>query len=289
MKLNKTKLSVLTAILLAGAATMSFDILDDNGKAGRTGSPGEGNCTGCHTGSVVNDGTGSVVISSPDLIGWEYMPGDTYTINVTVARTASPLFGFDLECLTGSSPAQNAGTLIVTNPAETHILNATVSTVVRKNMTHQLNGGLGTDTKTFTFKWAAPATNVGNVTFYCAGNATNGNGAKTGDHVYTTSQVVVPAFGAGTSEIADATYDFNVFPNPVNENVFVSYTTPLGEQVHFTLLTLDGKSAGPVYSFAGTGNATTSTIVLPPGFASGIYLLRMENGKAVSVKKVMVD
>src|ERR1044072_20143 len=126
MNIKKTRIMVIAAIAF-GAFAVSFDVLDDNGKAGRTGSPGESNCTGCHTGSALNDGTGSVTISSPDLPTWEYMPGDTYAINVTVARTGNPLFGFDLECLTGSTPAQNGGTLLVTNAAETHILSVTVS------------------------------------------------------------------------------------------------------------------------------------------------------------------
>lgn len=287
--MKKTRIALFSALLLSAVSTMSFDIVEDSGKAGRTGSPGETTCTGCHTGFAINDGGGSVVISSPDLTNWEYMPGDTYTINVTVSRTGCPLFGFGFECLTGSTPAQNAGTLIVTNPSETHILNATVSTVVRKNMVHSLNGGLGTDSKTFSFKWAAPTTNVGNVTFYCCGNATNMNGAKTGDHIYSTTQVVTPAFGATTNDIPDNSSTFNVYPNPANENLFVMYSAAIGKKVDFTLMTLDGKIAGPVYTFIGTGSETTSVIVLPADFAAGIYLLRMQRGDTSTVKKIVIE
>jgi hypothetical protein len=290
MKMHKTKIAVTLALVTLGIAAMSFDVLDDNGKAGRTGSPGESTCTGCHTGAVINDGGGSVVISSPDLgTLWEYMPGDTYTINVTVSRVGCPLFGFDLECLTGSSPAQNAGTLIVTNSAQTHILSVTVSTVSRKNMTHQLNGGLGTDTKTFTFKWAAPTTNVGNVTFYCTGNATNGNGAKTGDHIYSTTQVVTPAFGAGTNDIVNEKNVFDVFPNPASENLFVTYNVAAGDHVDFSLFTLDGKAAGPVYTFAGTGSSATSSLNLPADLSPGVYFIKMESGEKVSTRKIVIE
>ncbi len=290
MKKNKTTLALVAAIALAGFATMSFDILDDTGKAGRTGAPGESTCTGCHTGSPINDGLGSVVISSPDLgIGWEYMTGDTYTINVTVSRVGAPLFGFDLVCLTGTTPAQNGGTLVVTNTAETHILNATVSAVVRKNMTHKLNAGVATDTKTFTFEWIAPTTNVGNVTFYCTGNAANGNGAKTGDHIYSTSQVVTPAVGASMEDILNITRSFSVFPNPATENVFVNYNVAIGERVDFTLMTLDGKSVGPVYSFNGTGDRATSMLSLPADLAKGIYFIRMESGSNSSIQKVVLE
>lgn len=290
MKMKKTSIAVIAAVAVAGFATMSFDVLEDNGKAGRTGSPGETTCTGCHTGAVINDGVGSVVISSPDLGPlWEYVPGDTYTINVTVARVGAPLFGFGLECLTGSTPAQNAGTLVVTNSAETHILNATVSSVVRKNMVHQLNGGVATDTKTFTFDWIAPATNVGNVTFYCTGNATNGNGAKTGDHIYSTTQVVTPAFGAGTDDLAAVNNAFSVFPNPASENIFVSYNLDAGERVDFTLSTLEGKSVGPVYTFTANGAQTTSMLSLPADLAKGIYFVRMQSGDVTGIQKVVIQ
>src|ERR1044071_2958101 len=117
--MKKTRF-VLFAAVVVGAFAISFDTQDNNGKAGRTGSPGESTCTGCHTGNALNDGSGSVTITSPDLPTWEYMPGDTYNINVTVARTGSPLFGFDLECLTVNTPIANGGTIIVTNTSETH-------------------------------------------------------------------------------------------------------------------------------------------------------------------------
>lgn len=290
MKKLKTKIAVTIALTTLGVAAMSFDILDDTGKAGRTGSPGETTCTGCHTGAAINDGVGSVVISSPDLgVNWEYMPGDTYQIDVTVARAGSPLFGFDIECLTGSTPAQNAGVMVVTNTQETHLLNATVSTVVRKNMTHQLNAGLSSNSKTFSFMWIAPATNVGNVTFYCTGNAANNNGAKTGDFIYSTTQVVTPAFGAGTGDFVKAENDFTVFPNPVNENIFVTYNVEAGQKVDFSLFTLEGKMAGPMYTFQGTGFPATSQLNLPSDLASGVYFVKMQSESIMSIQKVVIE
>src|SRR5205807_306485 len=40
---------------------------------------------------------------------------------------------------------------------------------------------------TFEFDWTPPATNAGDVIFYVAGNAANGNDNETGDHIYTNS------------------------------------------------------------------------------------------------------
>ena len=37
----------------------------------------------------------------------------------------------------------------------------------------------------YEFDWTPPATAVGNITIYVAGNAANGNGNEQGDHIYT--------------------------------------------------------------------------------------------------------
>ncbi len=289
MKINKNRISAIIATLVVASSIMSFEIMNDTGQAGKTGSPGETACNGCHTGNSLNDGVGSVVISSPDLFNWEYMTGDTYNIDVTVTRQGAPLFGFGMECLTNVSVPQNAGLFLVTNSTQTQILSATVNTVSRKSMTHKLNSGLSSNSKTFSFKWIAPTTNVGNVTFYCAGNAANNNGLKTGDFIYTTSQVITPALGAGAIEEALEQLAFSFFPNPTSGNIFVNYTTPVGEQVNFTLTTLEGKVVGPQYTFRGTGSSATSSLELPTDLARGIYFLKMENGNKVNVKKVIVE
>jgi uncharacterized protein (TIGR03437 family) len=52
---------------------------------------------------------------------------------------------------------------------------------------------------TFTFTWTPPATNVGNVTIYVAGNAGTGNPpSQTGDHIYSTKYTLTPA-SSGTA------------------------------------------------------------------------------------------
>jgi hypothetical protein len=44
-----------------------------------------------------------------------------------------------------------------------------------------------TGSATFEFDWTPPATNSGNVVLYAAGNAANGDGNVTGDHIYNAS------------------------------------------------------------------------------------------------------
>jgi uncharacterized protein (TIGR03437 family) len=47
---------------------------------------------------------------------------------------------------------------------------------------------------TFQLDWTPPATNVGEIHFYAAGNAANGDGSFTGDYIYTT-KLFIPAAG----------------------------------------------------------------------------------------------
>jgi hypothetical protein len=53
---------------------------------------------------------------------------------------------------------------------------------------------------TWTFSWTPPANASGNVAFYIAGNAANGNGSSDGgDHIYTTKYVLKPTSACASS------------------------------------------------------------------------------------------
>lgn len=219
---------------------VAFDVQSDNGIAGRTGSPGETLCNGCHTGSPLNDGTGSVSISSPNMTNWEYVPGQTYQIDVTVSRSGNPLFGFGCEALTTSN--QNGGTIVVTNTVETTIKNAVISSVTRRNIVHKLNGGASSDAHVFSFDWTAPASGTGNVKFYVGAVAANANGQNSGDHVYSASQLVTE-LGAGFAEAGGNKLGLRVFPVPASDYLEVNFTAGPGETVTGTLYTIAGKPA----------------------------------------------
>lgn len=284
--------SFIALLLVAVAAltvTSGFEIQDNTGQAGRTGSPSEQTCNiTCHTGFALNDGTGSITLSSPDMPTWEYMPGDTYRIEVTVARVGNSLFGFDVECLTGATPPQNAGTFIITNTTETQIKNFVVSPVTRKNVVHKLNGGIGTDSKTWSFDWICPTTNVGNVTFYATGNAANGNNTSSGDHIYKTSQVVTPAIGAGISD-NNAQNGFNVYPNPAHDNLSVSFTAEPNEDVMINLISLEGKVVSTLYNGTSNGLPAQLQLALPTDLQQGMYLVQLAHGNVSVTHRIVVQ
>ena len=174
------------AFFLAGAtlvwslttSSYSAHMDSDNGKAGKTNSPGETTCTDatCHTGTTLNSGPGTLTISSSNLTNWEYVPGQQYAISVSVQETGRDLFGLGVECL--KSNGDNAGTLVA--GAGSQIKTKAVSGFTRKNIVHTLNGGASNNGHTFNFTWNAPTTDVGPVTFYVAGNASNNDGDEAG-------------------------------------------------------------------------------------------------------------
>lgn len=232
--MNKIYLIVFAAIF--SIIIMSFDILSSNGKAGKTGSPGEADCTSCHAGTV-NSGGGSVLITSPDLVGWAYTPGQTYQINVTVSQTSIPLFSFGFEALDASGA--NAGTLVITNSTETQIKTFTVSPNIRNNVVQKSNGGLTPNSHTFSFNWVAPNTNIGNVTFYVAGLACNNDGGTSGDFTYTSTQTVT--FGTSVTDTKIENIKLSIYPNPVSENAILQYQLSENSDVNFELVSITGK------------------------------------------------
>src|ERR1700719_3756294 len=76
---------------------------------GHAGVPGESTCntTGCHTGTAVNGGGGSVTINAG---GSSYTPGVTQQISVTVSDPKQRRWGFQLTARSAASSTTQEGT-----------------------------------------------------------------------------------------------------------------------------------------------------------------------------------
>lgn len=281
----KTKLLITLLMLTAISAIVIKDgFSKKDGIEGRVGSAGETTCltSGCHTGNALNATGGSIVISSPDLNNFVYTPGVTYTINVTVSKTGVGLFGFAMEAL--RSTGANAGSFVHTFPTQTQSKTATANG--RTSATHLLNAGLSTNSKTFTFNWVAPATNVGTVTFYAGGNAANNNGTAAGDFIYTTSQLVHDsATVSGISQPVSVLEGVNIFPNPVSSVLGISLNTIEKENVKIELYNLAGQFQDLLLVEPETAGIHKYSFDVSQRY-SGLYLLKVTAGSKISVKKV---
>ncbi len=268
---------------------MTSGVMDSNGKLGKTHSPGETTCndSGCHIGNALNTAGGSVTISAPTLTGWQYTPGQVYSINVTVARTGQSLFGFDFEALT--SAGANAGTIAVTNTTTTRKANVTITGNSRSNITHTGNGNTGTGTFTFTFNWTAPATNIGNITFYAAGNAANNSGNQSGDFIYNTSQVVTPASANSVDDNSSSTINLSVYPNPAVESTTISYQLAENATVSARLISLNGQTVITFYTETQSVGEQKKQLVIDPFIAKGVYLLALDANEYHTYKKIIIE
>ena len=195
---------------------------------------------------------------------------------MTVSEGTKPLFGFGFEALLSSGA--NAGTL--TQGTGSTIKTANISGNVRRNVVHQLNAGASSGSHTWSFTWVAPATNVGNVTFYAAGNACNANGSDSGDHVYTTSQVVTPAAATGIIENQSKTWSVQ---NLNNGDLFISRPTLSNGKVSVKIFNLSGQEI-----FQSSLNSNESAITVSPFVElKGIHIVCVyENGQLVYKKKI---
>jgi len=168
---------------------------------GRTGSPGDNgnNCTACHSGTPQN---ASNWIAT-DIPGNGYVGGETYMITTTGTHSGVGKMGF--EWTAEDQNGNKTGTIQVTNAAESQLANS------GKSITHTQQGNTPSgDSKTWQFEWTAPEDVPGDVTFYAAINAANGNGGTSGDVVYLTSST----YGPDVTGIADVANKNKFYPNP---------------------------------------------------------------------------
>src|SRR5688500_16504181 len=162
--LTLTFIIAAVALLLdSGHAVRPVEAFSEGPPAGHTGAPGEVTCTICHAGPVEG---GEFTITVPQ----NYVPGQTYQVVVTHVNPDATRrrWGFQLTALNAS--------------------NMMAGTFANLNANTQVVGGIGRDYIEHTgqgtfpgqaggamwgFNWTAPATNIGPVTFYAAGNQAN--------------------------------------------------------------------------------------------------------------------
>ncbi|MBT3251562.1 MAG: hypothetical protein HN729_04200 [Candidatus Marinimicrobia bacterium] len=146
---------------------------------GRTGAPGESTCVACHSSFGLNSGSGGVTISNAPA---EYVPGETYTLAITVMTSGQSRWGFEVCSRTDN--LDQGGTLTVTQSNFTTTGSSGGITYLKQRSTGTFNGQ--PNSANWEFAWTAPEAGTGTITLYAAGNAANGNFSTSGDYIYTT-------------------------------------------------------------------------------------------------------
>ncbi len=279
----KRTLLVLSS-LLSMVVLMSFggggDGVHSTGgaPAGYAGDPSNGNKTcntsGCHTGATVQTLSGVFTSNIP---GTGYTPGTTYTITAGFIRPGHTKYGFE------ATPQNASGTKLGT------LANITAATQLvgtgGKYVTHTSSGISGTGSKTWNFRWTAPATGLGPVTFYGTFNATNSNSSVSGDSIFKTTYVVTEAPAGVQDQYAD-NFSLTTFPNPAFDNLNVKFTLQEPASVKIELYDINGNKTVSLFSGSGLNGEINKTFDIS-SYPQGIYFLRLNTGGSHSLHKVI--
>ncbi len=181
------QLLLVSACFLTAASQASA--YSGNPPNAKTGAPGEGNCTQCHSGSL-NSGNGSFQISATPST---YTPGQVYTVTVTLSDPGQSRWGFELTALDGTDAfSQASGAFTITDGANTQLgYDAGLNREYVKQTSSGTYNGTSNGPVSWQVQWTAPNDATPPVTFYAAGNAANGGGSS-GDYIYTTSLGLQP-------------------------------------------------------------------------------------------------
>jgi uncharacterized protein (TIGR03437 family) len=170
---------------------------------------------GCHTGNAAGGPVNAIAgygVSATFSSGLTYTPGGpAVTITVTVTDPVNKKSGFQMSARTASGDVQ-AGNFSYSASVLDLLILCSEKTDVLQNVPNPPTSGISCPSSTplqfieqnyltdqllengpFVFTWKPPATNVGNIIFYVAGNSVNGNDlADAGDHVSTAQYTMTP-------------------------------------------------------------------------------------------------
>lgn len=215
---------------------LSSAIMSASGPGGGySNAPGDqGNCTNCHTGSIVTSGNSNLsnIRLSSNFPGNGYVPDSTYTMELTFKQTGRTKFGFQVTCLDANDV--KAGTLTSTNTRTSKTSYTPTGGSAREYIEHTSTGtaNVGTDSTRWVFQWKAPSTNIGRVKFHVVVMATNNNSTNDGgDIVYGKTFNIDPSsllpVAKASSNDTNTCVGYTVQLNGSGTNTPTSYTWKL--------------------------------------------------------------
>jgi hypothetical protein len=200
-KMNK-KYSKLTLFALTIGAVL-FMSNRGGSPGGRTGSTTDGST--CGTGSGCHNSANTQVIAqdmiSSDIPETGYAAGATYTLTVNPKKAGTSVWGFEMM----AEDAAGAGVNTKDNGLRA---------------THKFATTASADEQSWSMEWTAPATGTGDIRFYAASLAANGNATAGGDDVVIDTLFVSEN---ATASIADLTETaIELYPNPASNFINIS-------------------------------------------------------------------
>jgi hypothetical protein len=248
---------------------------------GFTGAPGESAlaCAQCHSGGTT-DGTAEnlLIVSDGANPVTEYIPGNVYTVSLGMA-SAPAKKGFQATAL---DPSNNMAGNFASIPG------VNVNGTARKYANHT-NTSNTSSTIAWQWTWTAPATNVGDVTFYVASNKTNNNGNNQGDVIYLSQHVISVVANAGQAELEKNKNDFKAFFNGNENNLGLQFNSLNSGKVYLNLIDASGKSVFSSEIGESVIGANSFAVKLPAGMKNGVYFAHVFVHNTPMSVKVMIQ
>jgi hypothetical protein len=266
----KKNYSLFIALLSPAVFVLFFagTLYHGGSPGGKTGSPGDNGstCTACHSGTA-NNVDAWITTDIPEL---GYVVGETYTITATGTHAGVGRFGFELTA--EDQNGNKVGQFSVSPDGQTQFANGNHA------ITHTSSGITPDgDTKSWSFQWTAPDTDLGIITFYASFNAANANGGTSGDIIYLSS-LSVDESSIGIQDNIES-IEFTMSPNPSFGQLAISHQL---SSAQLQIVELSGKI---VYS----NQAYHSNDQIDLHYLQqGIYLVQLKNGPFVNTKKLLI-
>ncbi len=190
--INKSTLGfILMIVALSSLFTKTLFAWSTGPEAYRAGAPGDkGTCndSGCHNSYSPDSGSAEFSITGPA----SYTPGETIKLKVSFSSSSGKLHGFEMTAIDADD---NQIGKFKTIGKTTQVIPPNDYRGLKKEDkgTYIEHTRSGNKKKSWKVKWIAPANATGTVTFYATGNEANGDGAYSGDYIYTTTREIADA------------------------------------------------------------------------------------------------
>ncbi len=240
---------------------------------GKTGSPSDGSsCTQCHSGTPL---TGTSWISS-NIPETGYEPGNVYIITIQGSHTGAQRYGFELTAENASN--EKVGKFEVIMDTQTQLTNITGNAITHTNMGIMPVAGQAE----WNCQWIAPEAGAGQVTFYAAINAANGNGTTSGDIIYLDNKAYNEKVEIVSISEARNKPNILVFPNPTSDFINIQ----INELTINTISLIDIQGKMQILNFP--QNQESFQINLN-SMAKGIYWLNIQTENSFFSEKLILQ
>lgn len=250
--------------------------------AGKTGAPGEANCTECH-GGTVQDGTGLNILTLLDETQEaviEYTPGESYTVGIDMPPAAKRGFQVSPRIASDDSKAGNS----VGIPS----ISTVTSESGKQYISH--NAASNTSQSGWAFSWTAPSTDVGDVIFYLATNQTDNSGTvEVGDIIRTSQHTFAAQSQSASLKEKNPKVSLEVGFSKQNNSLFLNFSSLQSGTAFVNLVDMTGKSVFTSKITNAKIGSNQETILLPGGLKEGVYVVNLfVNNNSVS-KRIMIS